>query len=328
MSNKSHPSISGECVKEYIKKFPSIPSMRLAKVIYENEKELFNNIECVRSAIRYYRGATGDNNRKYLLKENYLPRFEIPEPDEECYEPYIFAGQFPIIVFSDLHVPYYDLDALDICLERAYGIGAKSIIIDGDFFDCYLLSRWIKDPRKRSMKDELDIGKNIFKTIRNSFPNITIIFKYGNHEERYDDYIKLNAPAIFDLEHTRLKDQLEIDKYKIDIVMDKRIIKIQHLHIIHGNEYGRSMTNPVNPARGLYMRAKKTSLCGHYHQSSEHTESSINNDIVTCWSIGCLSGLHPEYLPLNKWNHGFAEIYNDEDYFTVHNRKIINYKLV
>jgi hypothetical protein len=88
------------------------------------------------------------------------------------------------------------------------------------------------------------------------------------------------------------------------------------------------MTNPVNPARGLYMRAKKTAFCDHYHQSSEHTESSINNDIVTCWSGGCLCGLHPDYLPLNKWNHGFAEIYNDDDYFTINNRKIINYKLV
>jgi hypothetical protein len=88
------------------------------------------------------------------------------------------------------------------------------------------------------------------------------------------------------------------------------------------------MTNPVNPARGLYMRAHKTSLCNHYHQSSEHTEGSINNDIVTCWSGGCLCDLHPEYLPLNKWNLGFTEIYNDDGYFTVNNRKIINYKLV
>lgn len=25
-------------------------------------------------------------------------------------------------------------------------------------------------------------------------------------------------------------------------------------------------------------------------------------------SIGCLCGLHPQWLPLNKWAHGFAEI--------------------
>jgi hypothetical protein len=317
----------GDIVKEYIKKFPNVASIRLAKVIYEEVPEM-GDVELIRSRIRYYRGAGGDRNRKDISKENYFPRFSIPESEPEDYEPYVFTGSFPIVIFADVHLPYHDLDALDICLERAYYIGAKAIVINGDFFDCYMMSKFCKDPRKRSMKDELEIGKSIFATIRKSFPNITIIFKFGNHEERYDDYIKTNAPNIFGLESTHLINQIDKEKYNIDVVDNKRVIKVNHLHIIHGHEYGRSMTNPVNPARGLYMRAKKTSLCNHYHQSSEHTESSINNDIVTCWSGGCLCNLHPEYLPLNKWNHGFTEIYNDDDYFTIHNRKIINYKLV
>jgi hypothetical protein len=328
MSNNSHPTITGECVKEYLKKYQSLPSLRLAKLIYSKEPKLFNGLENVRSAIRYYRGASGDAARKKLSKDNYIPRFNIPEPEEENYEPYIFNGEFPIIVFADVHVPYYDLDALEICLERAYNIKAKAIIINGDFFDCYMMSKFCKDPRNRSMLDELEIGKSIFKTIRDNFPNIKLIYKFGNHEERYDDYIKVHAPELFKIESTHLYNQIDKEKYNIDIVKDKRIIKVSHLHILHGHEYGNSMTNPVNPARGLYLRAKKTALCNHYHQSSEHTESAINGDIVTAWSGGCLCGLHPNYLPNNKWNHGFSEIYNDDNYFTIYNRKIINYRLV
>ena len=325
MSSNSSPI--GDIVKEYITKFPSVASNRLAETIIKDIPTIGNK-ESIRGKIRYYRGASGEYNRKYILKENYMPRFELPEPELEYYEPYIFAGQYPIIIFADVHLPYHDLDALDICLERAYSIKAKAIIINGDFFDCYMMSKFCKDPRKRSMKEELDIGKIIFETIRKSFPDITIIFKFGNHEERFDDYIKVNAPNIFGLESTHLINQIDKEKYKIDVVDNKRIIKISHLHIIHGHEYGNSMTNPVNPARGLYLRAKKTAFCNHYHQTSEHTETAINGDVVTDWSGGCLCGLHPYYLPNNKWNHGFAEVYNDDDYFTIHNRRIINYKLV
>ena len=317
----------GDIVKEYIKKYSSVSSNRLAETIITDIPTIGNK-ELVRGRIRYYRGASGDRDRKKLCEETYFPRFEIPEPEIEIYEPYLFTGKFPILNIGDLHIPYYDLDSLDICLERAYTIKIKTLIINGDFFDCYMMSKFCKDPRKRSMKEELEIGKSIFETIRKSFPDIEIIFKFGNHEERFDDYIKTNAPNIFGLESTHLINQIDKEKYNLIVVEGKRVIKVGHLHIIHGHEYGRSMTNPVNPARGLYMRAKKTSLCNHYHQSSEHTESSINNDIVTCWSGGCLCNLHPEYLPLNKWNHGFTEIYNENDYFTVHNRKIINYKLV
>jgi hypothetical protein len=69
-------------------------------------------------------------------------------------------------------------------------------------------------------------------------------------------------------------------------------------------------------------------MCFHFHQTSEHTEPTISGEIITCWSVGCLCNLHPEYMPLNKWNHGFAEIYNEDGFFNVKNRKIINYKLL
>ena len=55
MSNKSHPTIAGDCVKDYLKRYQSLPSIRLAKIILENEPKLFNNIETIRTRIRYYR---------------------------------------------------------------------------------------------------------------------------------------------------------------------------------------------------------------------------------------------------------------------------------
>ena len=39
----------------------------------------------------------------------------------------------------------------------------------------------------------------------------------------------------------------------------------------------------------------------------------MDGNVVTTYSIGALCGLAPDYLPYNKWNHGFATIETDLD---------------
>jgi hypothetical protein len=76
------------------------------------------------------------------------------------------------------------------------------------------------------------------------------------------------------------------------------------------------------------MRAKASSAVGHHHQTSEHTEKDLNGNIVTTWSIGSLCGLSPEYMPYNKWNHGFATIETDMNGdYDFRNLRIINGKV-
>ena len=69
---------------------------------------------------------------------------------------------------------------------------------------------------------------------------------------------------------------------------------------------------------------------GHNHTTSEHTETDMNGKIVTTWSIGCLCGLNPDYMPLNKWNHGFAIVEMDENGEDYHfkNYRIFNGKII
>jgi len=137
-----------------------------------------------------------------------------------------------------------------------------------------------------------------------------------------------HAPELYGLEAIKLESVLELSDMGVTVVTDKRIIRAGHLNIIHGHEYIYSISNPVNPARGLYNRAHKSALCFHHHQTSEHTEPSINGDIVTCWSAGCLCDLHPRYMPLNKWNLGFAVIRKTDGMFLVDNKRIVNYKVL
>lgn len=319
----------GEIVKEYLRKFQSVSSKKLAETIISDIPGLFSCYESARSAIRYYRGASGERNRKRMGKENIIPKIQVPPGEPENYEPYILpADAYPIIVGSDAHIPYHDQDALEIFIERARAMKAKTILLLGDWLDFYLLSVFVKDPRARDVAGEIATFRAILTVMRRAVPKARIIYKYGNHDERFDDYIKRNAPALFSLERVHLDSVLELSSLGVEIVQDKRVIRAGHLNLIHGHEYRFAISNPVNPARGLYLRAKKSALCGHFHQSSDHAEQDISGRIVNCWSVGCLCGLHPQYMPLNKWNHGFAEITMDDEYYNVRNRKIINYRLL
>jgi len=321
---------NGDIVKEYLRKFPTVSSRKLAETIYAAIPGAFTDMESVRRMIRYYRGVHGVANRKRLSPDAYIPKINVPATDGETYTPFVLTeDDYPIIAGGDVHIPYHDQDALELFIERAVAIKAKTLIMAGDWLDCYQLSRWEKDPRNRSIKGEIEIFNNVLDTMQKALPHTNIIYKIGNHEERYDRYLMLNAPALYDLPSIRLPAVLGLDKRGIECVDDKRIIKAGKLHILHGHEYVYSISNPVNPARGLFNKAKKAAVVFHHHQTSEHTEPAIDGSIITCWSAGCLCDLHPKYNPLNKWNLGFIEItINDDGFYSIQNRKIINYQII
>ena len=85
-----------------------------------------------------------------------------------------------------------------------------------------------------------------------------------------------------------------------------RPLAVGKLYLIHGHEYKFSISNPVNPARGLFLRAKTLAATSHFHQTSQHSERDLTGKVVSTWSIGCACNLRPSYSPINNWNHGFA----------------------
>jgi len=100
------------------------------------------------------------------------------------------------------------------------------------------------------------------------------------------------------------------------------LIYAGRLPILHGHEYGGFGVGGVNPARGLSLKSFSSSLVGHSHRTSSHSERDINDKVMSWFSTGCLCGLHPEYAILNKWNQGFCYIDTDGQEFAVNNFKI------
>ncbi len=332
-------STGGEIVREYLsnEEYAKLPRLTLAKLIYSKNKEVFNTVESVRTFIRQNTGQAGAARReKYALfkdeprTQSYANEYNamMPQSYAEDWTPFkIQKASKKVLILSDLHVPYHSIEAIILAIDYGLARGADTVLLNGDVMDFHQISRFIKDPRSRSLADELEGGRQMLAMIRQAFEGKAIYYKEGNHDERLQHYLSLKAPELLGVMEYTLGDLLKFGDNRIEHIGDKRIVMVGKLPIIHGHEVFGGAS--VNPARTLYLRAKSSGLQGHNHRTSEHTEKDIHGEISTTWSTGCLCELNPRYMPINNHNHGFAFVELDEDgNYEVHNKRIYNGKIL
>lgn len=323
-----------EITREYRKNHPDYPTKKLARILYNDNKLLFKSEEDARGSLRYIEGKSGSAHRKYVSKTDLFVKearplnpYKLPKSDETSYEPFILKAP-RVLVMSDIHIPYHSIEALTTVFDFAKKEKPDAILLNGDTLDFFGLSKFCKDPRKRSFANELEAFKQLFCILDKTFPNAKKYFKIGNHEERYLHFLFMKAKELVGVDEFELENIIKARANGIEIIGDKRIIQANGLNIIHGHEFATGFFSPVNVARGLFLRGKTSAIQGHNHQTSEHTESDMNGKITTTWSTGCLCELHPEYMPINKWNLGFAMIDMGNDDFEVRNKRIYKGKVL
>jgi hypothetical protein len=319
----------------YLRKYPDTPTQTLAKAIYKKHPGLFKTLEVCRSRVRYYRGSNGDKARTELATSEFLgyqgdlcPFDKIPEGIKHFdeWEPYSIKGE-KALRLCDAHVPYHDKEAIETALAWGLRERVDTIIID-DWIDFFAVSFWEKDPNMRNLSNEIETSKQILGVIRDMFPDAEIIWNKGNHEARYDRYMRVKAPELLGVKNFSFEKITGAEEFKIKIIPDKMFCQMGKLNIIHGHEFGRTVFSPVNPARGLFLRAKTHCIAGHWHRTSSHTEKTLTDDVIGCWSVGALCDLRPDYAPINNWNHGAAIIYRSgTKSFQVVNKTIIDGEL-
>ena len=323
-----------DLAREYREKHGwEMPTLKLARIIYSENNLLFKDVEDARLILRYIEGKHGAKNAtfKTIIQMPERPKnpYNLPDSDETAYTPYIFKGHKRIGILSDIHVPYHNIPSLTAAITYLKKSKPDALLLNGDAIDCHRLSRFVKDPKKRNFKLELDTFKALFDIFEKEL-NCKIYFKLGNHEERYEQFLYEKASELVGVEEFEFENIIKARARGIEIIADKRPMKLNNLWGIHGHEYIGGISAPVNPARGLFLKSKVSCFQGHNHQTSEHTEPTLTGKMVTTWSLGCLSELHPAYMPLNKWNHGFAEIdldVNGED-FEFKNKRIFEGKIL
>jgi predicted phosphodiesterase len=231
----------------------------------------------------------------------------------------------PVGILSDVHVPYHS----EIAVAAAVGFlkeqSLSALLLNGDIADFYAISRYQKDPKQRDFKGELEAVRQFLAWLRSEFPNIPIVYKIGNHEDRWTHWLWQHGPEISDDPRMSLTAWLELDKHDMQIVEDQRPVMLGKLPVLHGHELPRGLASPVNVARGAWMRTLSTVLVGHSHRTSNHAESNMWHHETACWSTGCLCDLRPEYAKFNKWNWGFAvATVHERGQFDVNNYRVMS----
>lgn len=317
----------GKVAIEYIVKYAHTLSKKaIAKILFEENQHLFSSAEEARTIVRYYAGQRGKDSRQ---NEALGKRFFSPYPEPPIQSKFfdIGARSAKILCLGDVHVPYHDKRATDTAINYGVQHGANYIVLNGDCLDHWGESSHEKEYRLRDMAWDYEQYLDFLFELRCAFPRARIIFKMGNHEKRYERaLLRSNLRDLLGIDHFQYDKVMKFDELGITMVQDYSTITVAGLNIIHGHEYRGN--GGVNPARWLSLRTGESTLCNHFHRSSEHTTKSHRGDITSYFSAGTLCDLSPRYLPYNTWNHGFAFIIKEGKMFYVKNKRIHEGKIL
>jgi len=319
---------------QYLDRFPKIPDLTLAKKMYKENPTVFKHIEAARDSVRRLKkGKLNGRGKPSLITKYQVPKthdtnpFKLPESYSNDFSPYIIS-QSKTLLIGDLHFPYQHNEAITLALQYGLEREANCILINGDLLDFATISRHEKDWRQRSVGQEFEAVKTFLFALRKAFPKAKIVFKHGNHDERWEKWLFIKAPELFDCTDFQLEVLLKLGELQIETVKDKRPIKIGKLNVLHGHELPGG-SGGVNPARATFMKTMEDTAVGHFHKTTDNTETTMSGETISVRSIGCLCGLNPHYMPINKWNYGFAFCtldLNTNEYF-FENLKIVKGKI-
>lgn len=320
--------------EDIVARFPNTQNAPLAQLMCKENKLLFNGIEDARIHIRRVRGAVGKienakvkNPKKFASGKIENP-YSLPAQEKQRSSvPYKISvnENTRLAILPDLHLPYLDNTAMTAALDYLVKYQPTHIILNGDLLDCYSLSTFEQRPDERDFKYEIEVARTFLKGLRDVFATAQIIFKFGNHDERWEKFLWRKAPEVWGFEEFHLEKMLHLKDLNIECVKDKRRIFAGKIVIMHGHEFPRSMGS-VSPARTFYLKSQTSVIGSHHHQISSYSTKDLKGNSHVAYSTGCLCLLNPDYAPINNWDNGFATIdfLSNDGSFRVNNFKIIN----
>ena len=112
--------ISGQLAYDILDKFPDASTNALARILYRDNPKIYNSHDHARTLVRLYRGSTGNRLRNKIKANKHFKvmKYDLPEPEEQEYLPYILPkAATKILILSDLHIPYHDNEAITAALD-------------------------------------------------------------------------------------------------------------------------------------------------------------------------------------------------------------------
>lgn len=294
-----------DIARQYIKANEGLSKTAISRLMAKDYPELFSTSEHARNAVRSVTGSRGKHDRERTKNQI---EFKLPEPDLPNTEAYVLPKNIQRLgLISDIHIPYHCTASVTAAVSYFKAENIQALLINGDLMDIYMWSKHQKDRRKRDMGGEIRMTREFLFWLRQELPDTIIYFKWGNHDLRWNKYLSECDPALLDIDDFQLSTVLRFGELKIIDTQTHGPIMAGKLPIFHGHELGMT-SGGVNPARSLALKTNVHGLTSHFHKTSSHAEPHYRGGHKITYSVGCMCNLYPEYMQVNKWNNGFADV--------------------
>lgn len=237
------------------------------------------------------------------------------------------------IVLPDLHVNYQDDLSLSSWLQYVRYKKPDIIVQLGDFYDCYAISRFDKDPKRLGLfQEEIDIGKKLWMAIKKASPHSSLYLVGGNHEERIPKTLIRNAPGMYNLKAVSPEKLFELEELGVKYVPPEKTFYLnKSLVVTHG-----AVDDGCKLSQHAGYSAKNTmdkwgnvsGIMGHNHRVGCSTKTLADGAMIQWHEIGCMTNLHPEYVKNPNWQQGFATVYYTKHRFHIIPTTLVNHEFI
>lgn len=206
------------------------------------------------------------------------------------------------IVFSDIHAPYHDKNAIALAAKVAAWWRPDVAIYNGDDVDFYQLSRFDKNPsRTARAQDEIDTWHvECVAPLNAALGKARKIKVPGNHEDRLRRKLWAN-PDLFGIAALELPELMQLRRYGIEYA-EWRVRFGNVLEVTHGTRVSKwaGYTARLEQEQRRYSIS---TITGHVHRAGRF-QTRIGNSYSVGQEAPCMCDLSPEYMTDPDWVQG------------------------
>jgi len=227
------------------------------------------------------------------------------------------------VVLSDFHYPFADPRAEAIALQVIEATRPMQVILNGDVFDLFSLSRFDKDRRAgkyATLADEMAPAHRFLRQLGEIVSGFDgeIVVLAGNHEDRWMKYLNKNVPEL--AEHP---DAEKLWDFRQWFYPDARVCPLTfadevavagRLRVTHGE---RVRGQPGQSVRAMCEALGSDVWMGHTHRLGlwPHRIPGFDGgpDTIRKGVEGGCMAVQMDYARLADWHPGFGIIHETAD---------------
>lgn len=215
-----------------------------------------------------------------------------------------------VFVVPDLHCPHHDEHAVGVAQDFCQDIDPDAIVFLGDAWDFYDLSSFSKDPDRRfRLQNEFDAGREVIEGFVHGRTRQRY-FLLGNHEARFQRYLRDKAPELHSLRSLSLTKLAGLDSLGFDVWEYGDGFSIGDAYFTHGNLVSK---HSAYTAKRHFTDLGGSIHTGHSHRMSHFSKTDLQGE-HHCYEHGHLADPDPEYINgVANWQQGWGVVWVDED---------------